>query len=88
MGKLHSLRKTIEKDPEKWIRKPAWAGGTERAMAAQFQAGEWTPCTWWYRGNSYVAFVRHCLKELGYLKSPGRQRRCWACGRPLQAKRR
>jgi hypothetical protein len=84
MSKLQSLRKTIEKDPEKWIKKPTWGTGPHRAMAAWFRAGEWIPqAPGWYFGHSYVAFVRHCLTELGYLpkKAGGRQRRCGTCGR-------
>lgn len=52
MGKLHSLKKAILKDPSKWY-----------GAGAKKSCGEWEPIKdWWRDGhNSYKNFVKKIL---------------------------
>jgi hypothetical protein len=54
MGKLHTLRRAILREPEKWRKMPlgAWDHGTKY--------GGWKPC--W--AGSYRAFVKSVLKDI------------------------
>lgn len=58
MGKLHTLRRAILRDPELWVRRN-YSGHVYRIQGARRYRGEWCPA--W--GLSYCAFVRHVLRE-------------------------
>lgn len=73
MGKLHTLKRAIKRDPQKWVGN--WGVGT----GANFVDGQWNPyssspysLSWRRFGHPYQAFVRHTLKELGYDVGQGR----------------
>lgn len=52
MGKLHTLRRAIEHNPEKW----------ERADSAyRANTGQWVPSRW--NGVSYKSFIKKVLRE-------------------------
>lgn len=61
MGKLHTLRRAIERDPHQWmyrIRVSAY-----RAMGASFSSKDhWIPLY----VPDYRSFVKHILGKLGY----------------------
>ena len=57
MGKLHTLRRAIKRNPERWEATP-WG----KAHSAYFWNGEWCP-SWGMRGP-YQAFVQHVLDEI------------------------
>ena len=61
MGKLHSLRRAIEREPK------AWKGFAGRPTGAWFDRREqrWKPQYWPWSSSSYVAFVRHVLAGIG-----------------------
>ena len=54
MGKLHTLRRAIERDPEKWKD----ARGADRWK----KHGRWLPMRW-YR-KAYGAFIRSVLRDI------------------------
>jgi hypothetical protein len=56
MGKLHTLRRAIEREPHKW-------GGRSVTGASRDRRGEWAPCRR-YGYRKYRSFVRHVLEEL------------------------
>lgn len=69
MGKLHTLRRAIEREPEKWFRQDydgrCFARGASRSK--WFGSKQWEPTESWQVGyRSYRSFVRHILNELGY----------------------
>jgi hypothetical protein len=68
MGKLHTLRRAIERDPQAWYYQQ-WT--TSRSYvnrvypaARNHITGEWRVDKWSFDG-SYKAFVRHVLIGLG-----------------------
>lgn len=68
MGKLHSIRKEIERDPSRWY-VPLLAvnirgGNKNKAYGARFYRGKWIPWELHPRA-SYRAFVRSVLAGLG-----------------------
>lgn len=68
MGKLHTLRRAIERNPSEWYHKHSnfvVLGGFDRGhvKGALFFRNRWRPTTW---GNSYRAFVASVLRGLGY----------------------
>ncbi len=74
MGKLHTLRRAIERDPESWIirdfynKRVCLVKGTDRYVGnRRFVSSYWT--------NSYRGFVIHVLNEMGYNIVGGRPRR-------------
>ncbi len=61
MGKLHSLRRVIERDPQRWIH-------YQRARPAYINIfGQWQPVEIWSSRHSYRNFVRSVLRRLGYV---------------------
>jgi hypothetical protein len=66
MGKLHKLRKVIERDPERWFRK--YNSGNKEVYGARKIAGRWHPANLYYGEYrwSYARFVRRVLIDLGY----------------------
>jgi len=65
MGKLHTIRRAIERDPEKWY--TIDEKGTLRVKAAKFyrQTGQWEPYQFsWYDGASYMEFVAHVVQGI------------------------
>lgn len=68
MGKLHTLRRAIEREPEKWFTK-AWANDDLiMPYAAHRWRDKWEPYRGWYGSGSkaYRRFVAKVLKNLGY----------------------
>lgn len=67
MGKLHTLRRAIERNPEDWFyeRRYGYPRTENIARAARFYRGQWIPVLGW--GSSYKSFVKHVLEELGYI---------------------
>lgn len=74
MGKLHTLKRAIEREPEKWFftgksfalsvkkKKPIdfmW----KRSVGATFYDGEWHPKPYWRKYNGFATKV---LKDIGY----------------------
>lgn len=59
MGKLHTLRRAIERDPEKW-------GNSTRSCGAWFnrRSGQWEPLR--YYREQYGNFVAHVLRCVQY----------------------
>ena len=56
MGKLHSLRRAIQRDPDKWRNARA---------AARYGRGDWFPITRWsYGDGAYRKFIAKCLASL------------------------
>ncbi len=82
MGKLHTLRRAIERDPEKFtlvgpvLGKELPDGGVELGfhgfarvpLGAIFRDGQWHPARYGYatRPPAYRQFVRTVLREHGY----------------------
>jgi hypothetical protein len=76
LGKLHTLRRAVGRDPERWMLWPnKWRGARVQdaardvqAYGARFRAGNWEPTSsrGTRRGSPYRGFVRHVLRELGY----------------------
>jgi len=71
MGKLHTLRRAIERDPEKWFRTVKTLRGGNRyfVVGASFVRREWKPSRGYYFGSIRPPrrdFVRHTLRGLGY----------------------
>lgn len=69
MGKLHTLRRAIEREPEKWFNLEStgrcWAYGASRRIWSN--NNRWEPTApWGYHGKAYRSFVKQVLKELGY----------------------
>jgi len=64
MGKLHTLRRAIEREPEKWIVR-LWDGRLYSVMGAYHVKSGWRPSG----SKSYRKFVKKTLQELG--KFPG-----------------
>jgi len=63
MGKLHTLRRAIERDPAKWRNEPHGA--------VRERNGEWSPkgksgrLFWWYVPTpSYKKFIEHVLRNI------------------------
>lgn len=67
MGKLHSIRRAVERNPDAWRlwRFMAWGKETERPHihGAEFYRGQWIPTPWRWKYRSYVKKV---LRDLGY----------------------
>lgn len=62
MGKLHTLKRAILRDPQKW----------RGASRAYFRDGQWHPTSsygWWMGDPSYRQFIRHTLKNIGQVGS-------------------
>ena len=67
MGKLHTLRRAVERDPLKFTSN-YWQGGLS-VQGAIFRAGQWEPIvsdSERSRLFPYRKFVRSELKRLGY----------------------
>jgi len=71
MGKLHSLRRAIERNPESWIL--TWGKwGPRQEFYALYanrprpRSPDWSPGYNAWKGGPYRNFVRSVLKELGY----------------------
>lgn len=67
MGKLHTLKRAIQRHPEKYIVEFSGLKKTKYAVSgAFFSNGKWIPSQkhWGYR--SYQRFIAKVLKELGY----------------------
>jgi hypothetical protein len=64
MGKLHKLRRAIEREPERWIVR-VWDGRVISVRGAYHVKSGWRPS----EGRSYGKFVKKTLQELG--KLPG-----------------
>lgn len=74
MGKLHTLKRAIQRDPDKWYfpsNQIAWTLKYKKphdyvwnwVNGARFDKGEWIP----YKYNSgYSKFVKSVLREMGY----------------------
>lgn len=63
MGKLHSLRRAIQRNPELW---KSWKGDghywrSPPVCGAHKRKGQWEPRSW---SNSYRYFVASVLREL------------------------
>ena len=72
MGKLHTLRRAIEREPEKWIYREHDGRLTARgARRDRWQNhGQWFSVERWsYNGASYRGFVQSVLAKLGYSMS-------------------
>ena len=52
MGKLHTLRRAILRDPKKW----RGARGASRT-----RKGEWYPSASYFTGTSYRSFIKHVV---------------------------
>ena len=61
MGKLHTLRRAIERDPQQWYHEAG--GGWFFVKDAYFVRGAWKPG--YPGGRSYREFVRSVLIDLG-----------------------
>jgi hypothetical protein len=61
MGKLHTLRRAIQREPRRWW--SAWSAWYNP------QSGQWEPKLWWHK-RSYRSFIQAVLRALG----PGEQR--------------
>lgn len=74
MGKTRSLRRAIERDPERWIVRWPFGRGPQ-IHPVDRNAAPWTPRrlyrTWGHYG-SYGGFVKHTIARLGLrgLQSP------------------
>lgn len=67
MGKLHTLRRAIEREPDKWFHISRFFGKTElRPHNAKFYGGQWIPNRNWMSPFAYRRFVKKVLLELGY----------------------
>jgi hypothetical protein len=67
MGKLHSLRRAIEANPERWVSKfSGVAGASFHKETIHDPVCQWHPTNSWYKHRSYRAFVRSVLRDLGY----------------------
>jgi len=70
VGKLHTLRRAIEREPGRWYCdwKYPWEREPRQPKAARYVNGQWRPSPQpYYRHGPYESFVRHVLKELGYM---------------------
>lgn len=65
MGKLHTLRRAIERNPESWFYHVRW-NNTVKAIGAEFYRGVWKPIYGWDKAP-YRSFVRYVLHDLGYI---------------------
>lgn len=66
MGKLHTLRRAIERDPSKWYEDiPFRYGVYRRPYSAHYRRGKWRRDTIY--GGSYLKFVRSVLCDLGIM---------------------
>lgn len=77
MGKLHTLRRAIQREPEKWYYYSMF--GHYVVMCARFRNRQWEPTGASFYGNSYKKFVRKTLVGLGHPK-------CRKCERTLPQK--
>ncbi len=72
MGKLHTLRRAILRDPAKW----AWPhSDTWVASAYPDARGQWQPCFGSLFGGSYNHFVKRTLTTLRGSSSAGQTRK-------------
>ena len=55
MGKLHTLRRAIKRDPNKWKVARGAAKGND---------GKWRPKNWFGFKASYLGFIKHVLFEI------------------------
>lgn len=66
MGKLHKIRREIEKDPSKWVTIDYKNRiGGYNAVGAGVRFGIIKPMPWYIR-KSYLGFVKHVCESLGY----------------------
>lgn len=66
MGKLHTLRRAIERDPKKFFDTYDWGVSVE---GANFSEGQWEPMVCDRERSRlfpYRKFVKSVLKRLGY----------------------
>lgn len=68
MGKLHTLRRAIERNPEDWFSKIH----SITVRSAERWDGKWIPNEY-YSHLSYQGFVRKVLQDLGYIENPCRK---------------
>lgn len=65
MGKLHKLRRAIEREPDKWKNARAakhWRGNPALRHRPS-RSASWEPQGYYYGGvHSYRAFIKHVLK--------------------------
>lgn len=76
MGKLHTLRRAIERNPKDWLIVRTYGYGAKArtmtfAAPAYFdrKSGQWVPTNRllpWYGPSPYLSFVASVLRELGY----------------------
>lgn len=69
MGKLHTLKREIKRNPDRWVSQ--WR---DKGTGAYFdkRAGRWEPLNfWWTDKRSYQGFVDHVLRGLGYFPNRG-----------------
>jgi hypothetical protein len=75
MGKLHSLRRAIEANPEQWLfrnigdrsgRIVNVAGASFHRKTPTDPTRRWYPRSAWNTQHPYRAFVRSVLRDLGY----------------------
>lgn len=69
MGKLHTLRRAIERNPQQWL--GAWITGHQGAWQVVPHGftetqGRWYPSVY-YSDKSYRAFLKVTLQRLGML---------------------
>jgi hypothetical protein len=74
MGKLHKIRRSIERDPAAWFGARAVHPSTVMYVGAIYLDGSWRPSftglNGRYYGASYMAFVQHVRREIG-IPDPG-----------------
>jgi len=70
MGKLHTLRRAIERNPKEWMHENYCRKVV--MSAKKTKTGQWVPFLGWCSKKSYRSFVKHVLKELGYDVDQGR----------------
>ena len=59
MGKLHSLKRAIKKNPDAWHFQGRVRGAFKKGT------GEWVPQTWFaYGPHSYKKFVKKVLEDI------------------------
>ena len=70
MGKLHKLRREIEKDPTKWITRVGYiyAAGYNKKRKEFYKISPLLG------RKSYLNFIKHVLREKGYLKDMPRRK--------------
>lgn len=66
MGKLHSLRRAIEREPEKYMVRYPSVLYVVKAARFHSATGQWQPYSSFWGGAAYRSFVLHVLESLGY----------------------